>query len=267
MALKISIGQYYAAASPVHALDARVKLWCVLTVLVAVFCTSNAAQLLLAAGFVAALLAIARVPAGRVVASVRPLMVFLAVLSLFNLLFVRTGEVVATLGPLSVTSGGITAAALYTARFALALVAGSLVMLTTTPTQLADAFDRMLSPLSQVGIPGHEIAMVFSLMMRFVPTLADETSAIIDAQSLRGGAFDEGGPVRRVRSIVPVVVALLASGLRHADGLSRALDARCYEGGAGRTHFHEQHLGAREVVAALVTAAFVALLVLLGFLF
>lgn len=266
MALKISIGQYYAAPSPVHALDARVKLWCVLAALVAIFCTSNAAQLALAVVFVAALLALSRVPAGRVLASVRPLMVFLAVLSLFNLFFVRGGEVVAALGPVSVTSGGIAAAVLYTARFALALVTGSLVMLTTTPTQLADAFDRMLSPLSRVGLPGHEIAMVFSLMMRFVPTLADETSAIIDAQSLRGGAFDEGGPIQRVRSIVPVVVALLASGLRHADGLSRALDARCYEGGAGRTHLHEQRLGAREAAAAALTAAFVVLIALLGLL-
>ena len=267
MALKISIGQYYAAASLVHVLDARVKLWCVLATLVAIFCAANAAQLVLAVTFVAVLLALSRVPAGRVVASVRHLMAFLAVLSLFNLLFVRTGAVVAALGPVSVTSGGITAAVLYTARFALALVTGSLVMLTTTPTQLADAFDRMLSPLSRVGLPGHEIAMVFSLMMRFVPTLADETSAIIDAQALRGGAFDEGGPVRRVRSIVPVVVALLASGLRHADGLSRALDARCYEGGAGRTHLHEQRLGAREAAAAALTAGFVVLLALLGLLF
>ena len=158
----------------------------------------------------------------------------------------------------------IDAAALYTARFALALVTGSLVMLTTTPTQLSDAFDRMLSPLSRLGLPGHEIAMVFSLMMRFVPTLADEASAIIDAQSLRGGAFDEGGPVRRVRSIVPVVVALLASGLRHADGLSRALDARCYEGGTARTHYHEQRLTHRDLIAAALTATFILALTLLG---
>ncbi|WP_346679279.1 energy-coupling factor transporter transmembrane component T family protein [Enorma massiliensis] len=260
MALRISIGQYYAASSPVHRLDARVKLVCTLVTLVAIFCVSSLPQLVLAAAFVAGVLAAARVPAGRVLASVRPLMVFLAVLSLFNLFFVRTGDVVAALGPLSVTEGGLRAAALYTARFALALVTGSLIMLTTTPTQLADAFDRMLSPLSRLGLPGHEIAMVFSLMMRFVPTLADEASAIIDAQSLRGGAFDEGGPIRRVRSIVPVVVALLASGLRHADGLSRALDARCYEGGAGRTHFHEQRVGAREAVALALTLGLVVLL-------
>lgn len=262
--LRITVGQYYAAPSPIHRLDARVKLVCALAALVGIFCVSNAAQLCAAVVFVAAVLALARVPAGRVLASVRPLVVFLAVLSLFNLFFVRTGDVVAELGPISVTSGGVAAAALYTARFALALVTGSLIMLTTTPTQLADAFDRMLSPLSRLGLPGHEIAMVFSLMMRFIPTLADEASAIIDAQSLRGGAFDEGGPVQRVRSIVPVVVALLASGLRHADGLSRALDARCYEGGEGRTHLHEQRLGGRELVAALVTVALLAALVLLA---
>lgn len=262
--LRITVGQYYAAPSPIHRLDARVKLVCALAALVGIFCVSNAAQLCAAVVFVAAVLALARVPAGRVLASVRPLVVFLAVLSLFNLFFVRTGDVVAALGPISVTSGGVAAAALYTARFALALVTGSLIMLTTTPTQLADAFDRMLSPLSRLGLPGHEIAMVFSLMMRFIPTLADEASAIIDAQSLRGGAFDEGGPVQRVRSIVPVVVALLASGLRHADGLSRALDARCYEGGEGRTHLHEQRLGGRELVAALVTVALLDALVLLA---
>lgn len=264
MALRLSIGQYFAASSPIHRLDARVKLVCALVVLVAVFCISNPAQLALGVLLAVVLPALARIPAGRVFASVRPLVVFLAVLSLFNLVFVRTGEPLATLGPVTVTTGGAWAAVLYAIRFDVALVVGSLILLTTTPTQLSDAFDRMLSPLSRVGLPGHEIAMVFSLMMRFVPTLADEASAIMDAQSLRGGAFDEGGPVRRVRSIVPVVVALLASGLRHADGLSRALDARCYEGGVGRTHLHEPHLGRREAVAVVATTAFVVLLAVLG---
>ncbi|WP_455136718.1 energy-coupling factor transporter transmembrane component T family protein [Thermophilibacter sp.] len=264
MALRIEIGQYYAADSPVHALDARVKLCCALASLVAVFCVSNLPQLAVGAVFTALVLGLSRVPAGRVIASVRPLLVFLAVLSLFNLIFVRSGDALASLGPLTVTVGGVRAAVTYTARFALALVLGSLILLTTTPTQLADALDRLLAPLSRVGLPGHEIAMVFSLMLRFVPTLADEASAIVDAQALRGGAFDEGGPVRRVRSLVPVVVALLASGLRHADGLARALDARCYEGGVGRTHLHEPRLGRREAVAVAATAALLAALVLLA---
>lgn len=263
MALRIGIGQYYAARSPIHGLDARVKLVCALAALVGIFCVSSASQLALAALTVIALLACSHVPMGRVLESVRPLVVFLAVLSLFNLLFVRTGEVVCSVGALSVTSGGVWAAALYTLRFALALVASSLVLLTTTPTQLADALDRLLSPLSRIGLPGHEIAMVFSLMLRFVPLLADEASSIIDAQALRGGAFDEGGPVRRIRSVVAVAVALIASGLRHADGLARALDARCYEGGEGRTHLHEARVGGREALACVLTLAFLVLLALL----
>lgn len=264
MALHIEVGQYYAANSPLHELDARAKLCCALPILVGIFCIANPAQLAVGAAFTALLLVLSHVPVGRILASTRSLLAVLALLSLFNLIFVRTGKVVAALGPLSLTSGGVWAAILYTTRFALALLVGSLVLLTTTPTQLSDAFDRLLSPLSRLGLPGHEIAMVFSLMLRFVPTLADEASAIIEAQSLRGGAFDEGGLVQRVRSIVPVVVALLASGLRHAEGLSRALDARCYEGGVGRTHLHEQRLRARDAAAALTSSAFLCALVALG---
>lgn len=264
MAFRLDIGQYYDTSSPVHALDARVKLWCAFVILVGIFCISSPAQLVAGVLFVSALTLLARVPAGRILAAARPLVVLLVVLSLFNLVFVQTGEAVASLGPVVVTSGGVWASVLYSLRLVLALVMGSLILLTTPPTQLSDAFDRMLSPLGRIGVPGHEVAMVFSLMLRFVPTIADETSAIIDAQSLRGGSFDEGGPVQRVRSVIPVVVALLASCLRHADGLSRALDARCYEGGEGRTHLHESRLGTPELVASLVCAAFVVALVVLA---
>ena len=237
MAFRLNVGQYFDAPSPIHALDARAKLCCALAGMVGLFCATTPAQLLLGAVFTLAVVAASRVPVGRVAASVRPLVVFLGVLSLFNLVFVQTGEVLLAAGPLTVT---------------------------TTPTQLSDAFDRMMAPLARLGLPAHEVAMVFSLMLRFVPTIADETSAILDAQSMRGGDLDEGGPIRRVRAIVPVVVALLASCLRHADGLSRALDARCYEGGEGRTHLHEQRLDRRDAVATAVTLAFLAALVALG---
>ena len=258
MAFRLSVGQYVDAPSPIHALDARMKLCCALAGMVALFCVRTPAQLALGAAFTLAVVGASRVPVGRVAASVRPLVFFLAVISLFNLIFVQTGEVLLVAGPLAVTTGGVWAAALYTVRFGLALLLGSLILLTTTPTQLADAFDSMLSPLARLGLPAHEIAMVFALMLRFVPTIADETSA------MRGGGLDEGGPVRRVRAIVPVVVALLASCLRHADGLSRALDARCYEGGEGRTHLNEQRLHRRDAAAALVTAAFILALALLA---
>lgn len=263
MAFNIRIGQYYEADSPIHALDARVKLCCELAALVTIFCAGAPAQLALAAGFTLAVVAASRIPAGRIAASIKPLVFFLAFLSLFNLVFVQSGATLLAVGPLRVSEGGAWAAVLYTVRFGFALMLGSLILLTTTPTELSDAFDSLLSPLARLGLPAHEVAMVFSLMLRFIPTIADETSAILDAQAMRGGGFDEGGPVRRVRAIVPVVVALLASGLRHAEGLSRALDARCYEGGEKRTHLHEQHVGAHDLAAVAITVAFVAGMALL----
>lgn len=264
MALKLDIGQYYEADSPVHRLDARVKFLCAIAALVALFCIGTPLQLALGASFVLGAVAASRVPVGRAVAAVRPLVAFLAVLSIFNLFFVQTGNPLLVAGPVRITDGGVWAAVLYTARFGLALMLGSLILLTTTPTELSDAFDSMLSPLARLGLPAHEIAMTFSLMLRFVPMLADEASAVVDAQSMRGGGFDEGGPVQRARAVVPVVVALLASCLRHADGLSRALDARCYEGGAARTHLHEQRVRPRDLAAVAVVAAFIAALAALG---
>ena len=263
MAFNIRIGQYYESDSPIHALDARVKLCCELAALVTIFCAGTPAQLALAAGFTLAVVAASRIPAGRIAASIKPLVFFLAFLSLFNLAFVQSGATLLAVGPLRVSEGGAWAAVLYTVRFGFALMLGSLILLTTTPTELSDAFDSLLGPLARLGLPAHEVAMVFSLMLRFIPTIADETSAILDAQAMRGGGFDEGGPVRRVRAIVPVVVALLASGLRHAEGLSRALDARCYEGGEKRTHLHEQHVGAHDLAAVAITVAFVGGMALL----
>lgn len=264
MAFRLKVGQYFDAQSPIHALDARMKFCCAFAAMIALFCTHTPMQLAVGAAFTLSVVAASRVPVSRVAASVRPLVVFLAFLSLFNLVFVQTGDVLLATGPLRITTGGVWAAALYTIRFGLALLLGSLILLTTTPTQLADAFDSMLSPLARLGLPAHEIAMVFALMLRFVPTIADETSAILDAQATRGGGLDEGSLPQRVRALVAVVVALLASCLRHADGLSRALDARCYEGGEKRTHLHEQRLCRRDAIAALATAAFVVTLALLA---
>ena len=237
MAFKLEIGQYFEADSPIHALDARVKFCCAFAAMIALFCAAAPAQLAAGAAFSVGVVAASRVPVGRVAASVRPLVFFLAFLSLFNLIFVQTGNELLAAGPVRITDGGVWAAILYSVRFGLALMVGSLILLTTTPTELSDGFDA---------------------------TLADEASAILDAQAMRGGGFDEGGPVRRVRAIVPVIVALLAGGLRHADGLSRALDARCYEGGEGRTHLREQRLCSCDAVAVAATLAFIAAMVALG---
>lgn len=264
MALKVTLGRYYAADSPIHHLDPRAKLLCAFAIMITVFFIQAPVQLVLGWAFMLVLLVLSRIPLSKVLQSIRPVILVLLMLSVFNLFLVREGATLAELGWLVITTGGAWAAILYSLRLVIAVIAATLVLQTTTPTQLTDAFDRMLSPLARIGLPAHELAMVFSLMLRFIPTLVDETQAILDAQTSRGGAIGQGSIVQRMRAIVPIIVSLLASSLRHADNLSRALDARCYEGGAARTHWHPLVLGIRDAVAAVVTLVYVVVLLLLG---
>ena len=264
MAFRITMGRYVPANSALHRLDPRTKLICGLALMATVFFIRTPLQLAFGWAVALALVAVSHIPVRKVLASLRPVIVVLLVLSVFNLLLVTTGEVLVSVGPVRITNDGLWAAVNYSLRLVVAVIAATLILLTTTPTQLTDAFDALLSPLSRIGLPGHEIAMVFSLMLRFIPTIADEAQAILDAQTARGGALAEGSLVRRVRSVVPVVVALLASSLRHANGLSRALDARCYEGGVGRSHWHPLRLHARDGIAAVLTCGYVAALLWMG---
>lgn len=264
MALKMTMGQYYPRQSVVHRLDPRAKV--VIMVAAVVSCFFVRTPLQLALGYLAmfAAVALSKVPAGKVWGSVRPLIVMFAVLSLFNLFVHTSGTVLWQAGPLTITTAGVWAAVLYTLRLVIAVVACALLLFTTTPTALADAFDGLLSPLARLGMPAHEIAMVFSLMLRFIPTLGSEAQAIMDAQTARGGALAEGSFGHRVRAVGPVIVALLASSMRHANGLARALDARCYENGSKRTHWHPLRMRRRDWLALAACLAYLVGLGLLG---
>lgn len=264
MAFKLSMGEYWPGQSFLHRMDPRAKVACMLALMVSVFFVHSFPQLALSWAVALALITLSNVPIGKVLQSIRPVVAMLTLLGVCNLLLVRTGQTLVSLGPLIITTGGVWAAVLYSLRLVAAVIAAALLLLTTTPTQLTDAFDAALAPLSRIGLPGHELAMVFSLMLRFIPTLADEASAILDAQTARGGALAEGSLVQRVKAVVPVIVALLASSLRHANGLSRALDARCYEGGAARGHWHPLRMTGTDWLALAVTAIYVAVLIVLG---
>ena len=264
MALRLTIGQYWHAESPIHRLDPRAKLFSALAIMVSVFFIHTPLQLVLAWAAALGLVACAQVPPRKVMRSIMPVLLMLTILSLFNLLLTRTGTVLVSLGPLVITTDGIWAAVVYSLRLVVGVIVAALLLMTTTPTKLTDAFDAALSPLTRIGLPGHELAMVFSLMLRFIPTLGDEASAIVDAQTARGGALGEGSIFARVRAFVPVVVALIASSMRHADGLARALDARSYEGGAERSHWHPLHMETSDWIAVGITAVYVSVLILLG---
>lgn len=264
MALRASIGRYYSIDSPVHALDPRVKLTGTLIYMVSCFFVSSPATLALAAAPLVLAVACAHVPAGRLLAQIRPIALFLVVTSLINLFFVQTGSTLITLGPVRITHDGLAAAALYTLRFFLLLIAGSLLTLTTTPVALTDAAEHLLAPLERIGVPVRQGTLILAIALRFVPTLSTEAEHIVAAQVARGADLENKGAIAYARACIPLIVPLFASALRHAENLGRAMDARCYTGGE-RTHYHVMRLEPRRDLPALaVLAIYLIGLILIG---
>ena len=264
--LSSPIGRYQPGTSALHQLDARVKSLCLVVLLVLMFIVTTPTQLALAVTLFAALVALSGTRPATVAASVRPIVPFALLVAVFNLFLTRTGTPLAQLGPLTITSDGPGVALLYALRLVMAVGMGALLLLTTTPTAITDALESLLSPLGRLGLPAHEIAMIFSLALRFVPVIADEVTSVRDAQVARGATFDEGGLANRVRALSSVLVPVLAGAIRHADNLSRALDARCYEGGRGRTRYHEQRVTGLDLAFVAACALWAAVLLALGFL-
>ncbi len=261
MALRVSIGQYYTADSPLHRIDPRAKLVATIAFMVSCLMVQSPATLAVALITVGAAAAASRVPAGRLLAQVRPLAIFLAVTSLINLFFIQTGDIVATLGPVTLYAGGVEAAVLYTVRFFLLLVAGSLLMLTTTPVGLTDALVWLLRPLERLGVSAGETALIISIALGLVPVLSQEARDIVSAQTARGADLEDKGPIAYARACVPLLVPLFTSALRHAENLGRAMEARCYTGSAGRTHYHELRFKPRrDLPFILLVAAYLVAL-------
>ena len=252
---------------PLGTLDPRVKMVTFLVLMFTAFAISNAWQLGLAAVLTVGVIAIGRVNPLQLFTSVRWILGMLAVMGLLNIFFARGGDVMATWGPIAITTGGLGTAALYTLRFALVVLLGAVMLATTTPTALTDAIGSLLAPLRRFGVHTQEIALVLSLALRFLPTLARETHAIIDAQAARGGDIETGTPAKRLRSLAAITVPVFAGTLRHADHLALALDARCYEEGARRTHWRQMRVRWRDMAfvatAALYLAALAALQLLI----
>ena len=264
MALKISVGQYYHGDSLIHKLNPNVKCLAALLLMLATFFIRNAPQLTLLVVGVLCLLALAKIPVKQVLVSIIPLAWLLIFLSLFNLLLTREGTVLVSWSIFTITDVGAWSAFLYPVRILAAILIGALLLLTTTQTDLGNAFEVACSPLSKIGLPGKEIAMIFSLMLRFIPTLADDAVSISEAQTARAGDVASGSLPKRLRATFSIVVALLASSLRHANNLSKALDARHYVAGASRTRWHQPTFGAREAITLVVTVCFIALIFVLA---
>ena len=244
-------------------LDPRAKLVTFLLAMFTAFAISTPAQLVLALVVTVGLFAAARAPLRSIIKSVKGFLLLMLLLALFNLLVTQTGRRLATWGPFVLTTGGIWVAVLYACRFMLIIFLGALLVETTTPTQMTDACESLLSPLSRLGIHTNEIALVLSLALRFIPTLGREVQAIVEAQAARGGSIESGSLSQRLHAAIAITVPVFAGALRHADNLSRALDARCYEGSRQeRTHYRLLRLGRMDFFFIALMAVYLLALLL-----
>ena len=244
-------------------LDPRAKLVTFLLAMFTAFAISTPAQLVLALVVTVGLFAAARAPLRSIVNSVKGFLFLMLLLALFNLLVTQTGRRLAAWGPFVLTTGGIWVAVLYACRFMLIIFLGVLLVETTTPTQMTDACESLLSPLSRLGIHTNEIALVLSLALRFIPTLGREVQAIVEAQAARGGSIESGSLSQRLHAAIAITVPVFAGALRHADNLSRALDARCYEGSCQeRTHYRLLRLGRMDFFFIALMAVYLLALLL-----
>lgn len=245
-------------------LDPRAKMVTFLVLMFTAFAINTPAQLALGAIMVGAIIAAGRLNPLRLLASVHMFLAMFIVMGALNIFFVRTGNMLIQLGPIPITDDGITIAILYALRFALVIILGAILMQTTTPTELTDGFGSLLSPLRHLGMHTQEIALVMSLALRFLPTLGAEAKAIADAQAARGGSIETGSLTARLQAMTALCVPMFAGAIRHADNLSLALDARCYEEGIHRTRWHALHVKPVDIMFCAITGTYVVGLVVLG---
>ena len=250
----ITIGQYYATDSVIHRLDPRVKVVGTLAYLISLFCFNKFSGYIIAALFFAILVKISHVPFKFMVKGLKPIMFMLIFTAALNL-FWTPGEVVLVKAwVFTITLEGVKRSVFMALRLTF------LITLTTTPNQLTDALEKLLKPLNKIKVPVHEIAMMMSIALRFIPILVDETDKIMKAQMGRGADFESGNVIQRIKAMLPILIPLFISAARRANDLALAMDARCYHGGEGRTKMKPLKYKKQDVIAYLTVAAYAVVL-------
>ena len=263
----VTFGQYYPAKSFVHNMDPRAKIVLLIAYLVAVFLADNFFALAAVIVFLILAVIFSRVPFGSVLRSVKMILfisVFTAILNLF--FYASDGElhVLWQWKIITVSWEAIINMIFLAMRLFLLVMGTSILTLTTTPVALTDGLESLLTPLKWIRFPVHELALIMSIALRFIPTLIDETNRIISAQKARGADFETGGLIRRAKAMIPVLLPLLVSSLRRAEELGDAMDARCYSGAKGRTKYKKLTFTWRDLAATFVVAALITGVVLLN---
>ena len=245
----ITIGQYFPGKSLLHRLDPRMKLVLTLLFIVLVFLPQNWWGILPVVAFMALILGLSRLPIRLMWRSIKPVLFLVAFTAALNVLYVHEGTTLFQWQFIHITTGGLSNAAFIAVRIVCLIMGSSLLTYTTTPTALTDAIERLLSPLKWIKVNPHELAMMMTIALRFIPTLMEETDKIMAAQKARGADMESGGLLSRVRALVPVLIPLFVSSFRRAYDLAMAMECRCYRGGEGRTRMKQLHTAPRDWVA------------------
>lgn len=254
----ITIGQYYPAESVIHKLDPRVKLFSTFIYIIALFTFRGILGLAVITCFLAATIIISKVPFKFITKGLKAIVILLLLTATMNLFFTTGTVEYWSWGVLKLTDTGIKNAVLMTIRLIYLIIGTSLMTLTTTPNQLTDGLEKALHPLNKVHVPVHAIAMMMSIALRFIPILIEETDKIMKAQMARGADFDNGNIIQKAKNMIPLLVPLFVSAFRRADDLALAMEARCYNGGDGRTKMKPLKYTAADRRAYLVCILFFA---------
>lgn len=260
----ITIGQYFPGDSIIHRLDPRFKLIITLIYILMLFAGNSIICLGVGAVFTLFAIILSKIPLKMFLKSIRPLVPFLFLTAFFNLIFVKSGDVIFKWKFIEITNEAVSISVFMFVRIILLIMGSSLLTYTTSPITLTDAIERLLSPLKKVKLPVHELAMMMSIALRFIPTLIEETEKIMSAQKARGAEIDSGSFMARAKNMVSILVPLFVSSFRRADELATAMECRCYRGGEGRTRLRQLKSAPKDYIALAVSLIFYSINITVG---
>ncbi len=253
------MGQYYPVKSPIHSMDPRVKIGIAIVFMVALFLGNNFWAFLVMGAFALLAIALSKVPFRMITRGLRPIL-FILIFTMGLHLFLTPGQPIFTVWRITATWSGLVQGLFIGLRLVILIMFTSLLTLTTSPIELTDGLEDILKPFARIGVPAHELAMMMTIALRFIPTLMEEAERIMKAQMARGADFESGNIVKRAKSLVPLLVPLFVSAFRRADDLAMAMESRGYRGGEGRTRMRVSKVTLRDY-AALAALSLVLLAV------
>lgn len=258
----ITLGQYYPVDSPIHRLDPRTKIILIFLYIIAVFLVPNLLMYIPVAAYLMLAAWLAKLPFSMLLRSLKPMRILLIITFVLNLFFASGTQKLLQIGSFVLWQEGLLTALTFSLRLILLVTGSSILTLTTAPVTLTDGLERLASPLKVIKFPAHEMAMMMTIALRFIPTLIEEADKIMKAQTARGADFETGNLMARARAMIPLLVPLFISAFRRAGDLAMAMEARCYRGGEGRTRLHKLAYTKRDVLAFLSILLLYAIILL-----